>query len=75
MPTAGSGAATSTTGGVVPGLPGANGTCASGMQNLTLANLVTHGTLLTNAGFAGAPAGVGLWAAAAVVSLLLRRRR
>ncbi|MBA4175924.1 MAG: hypothetical protein C0505_05100 [Leptothrix sp. (in: Bacteria)] len=36
--------------------------CASGLQNLTLSNLLTHGTLLTNAGFVGAPAGVGLWA-------------
>ena len=37
-------------------------TCASGMQNLTLANVTNHGTLLTNAGFVGAPAGVGIWA-------------
>ena len=36
--------------------------CASGMQNLTLADLQTHGTLLTEAGFSFAPAGVGLWA-------------
>ena len=36
--------------------------CASGMQNLTLSNIVTQGTLLSNAGFVGAPAGVGIWA-------------
>ena len=36
--------------------------CASGMQNLTLANIANHGTLLTTAGFVGAPAGVGIWA-------------
>lgn len=36
--------------------------CANGMQNLTLANIATQGTLLTNAGFSGAPSGVGLWA-------------
>lgn len=36
--------------------------CASGMQNLTLASIATQGTLLTAAGFVGAPAGVGLWA-------------
>ena len=36
--------------------------CAIGMQNLTLSNIVTQGTLLTNAGFVGAPAGVGIWA-------------
>lgn len=36
--------------------------CASGMQNLALANIATQGTLLTSAGFTGAPAGVGIWA-------------
>lgn len=36
--------------------------CATGMQNLAVSNLLTQGTLLTNAGFTGAPAGVGLWA-------------
>ena len=36
--------------------------CATGMQNLTLSNLATPGTLLTNIGFVGAPAGVGIWA-------------
>lgn len=36
--------------------------CASGMQALTLSNIVTQGTLLTNVGFAGAPSGVGMWA-------------
>ena len=36
--------------------------CATGMQNLTLANIATPGTLLTGAGFTGAPAGVGIWA-------------
>ena len=36
--------------------------CASGMQNLTLSNIATQGTLLTSAGFSGAPAGVGIWA-------------
>ena len=36
--------------------------CATGMQNLTVANIATPGTLLTAAGFMGAPAGVGIWA-------------
>ena len=36
--------------------------CASGMQNLTLANLLTPGTLLADAGFIGAPANTGIWA-------------
>ena len=36
--------------------------CLSGMQALTLSNIVSHGTLLTNVGFTGAPAGIGLWA-------------
>lgn len=36
--------------------------CATGMQNLALKDLQTQGTLLTEAGFTGAPAGVGLWA-------------
>jgi hypothetical protein len=36
--------------------------CAQGMGNLALANIATQGTLLTSAGFAGAPTGVGLWA-------------
>ena len=36
--------------------------CASGMQSLTLSNILTHGTLLTSVGFVGAPAGVGIWA-------------
>ncbi|MDO9112689.1 MAG: hypothetical protein Q7U63_02730 [Polaromonas sp.] len=36
--------------------------CATGMQNLVLSKVATQGTLLTSAGFTGAPAGVGLWA-------------
>ena len=36
--------------------------CATGLQNLTLSNVATPGTLLTNIGFVGAPAGVGIWA-------------
>ena len=35
--------------------------CASGMQNLTLSNLATQGTLLTSI-FPGAPASTGIWA-------------
>jgi len=49
-------------GAVAPTFNVAVNNCATGMQNLTLANILTHGTLLTTAGFAGAPAGVGLWA-------------
>ena len=36
--------------------------CASGMQNLTVDNIKTPGTLLTGVGFAGAPANLGMWA-------------
>jgi hypothetical protein len=36
--------------------------CSSGMQNLSLANIATQGTLLTSAGFTGAPANIGIWA-------------
>ena len=36
--------------------------CASGMQNLKLDHILTQGTLLTSAGFAGAPLNVGIWA-------------
>jgi len=39
--------------------------CSSGLQNLTLSNIVSHGTLLTGKGFTGAPAGAGMWAALA----------
>lgn len=35
--------------------------CASGMQNLSLANIATQGTLLTSI-FPGAPANTGIWA-------------
>lgn len=36
--------------------------CSTGMQNLSLANIATQGTLLTSIGFAGAPANIGIWA-------------
>jgi hypothetical protein len=36
--------------------------CGTGMQGLALSNVATQGTLLTSIGFAGAPAGVGMWA-------------
>lgn len=36
--------------------------CASGMRGLTLDEIATQGTLLTAAGFMGAPANTGLWA-------------
>ena len=36
--------------------------CGAGMQGLAASNIDTQGTLLTSIGFAGAPAGVGMWA-------------
>ena len=36
--------------------------CSVGMQGLTVANILTQGTLLTSIGFTGAPANVGIWA-------------